>query len=100
MQVGPLIACHEARPRRVAEPRIDTGEEAAKPARHRRSIAVAVGAAPAAEALCPEGEITRGAARSERRLDREVRRAGVARGIGQLRSAKRKRGQFAGSAVI
>ena len=57
MQVGAHIARHEARRASVAEPRIDPGEEAAEPARHRRGIAVAVGVAPAAEPLCPESKI-------------------------------------------
>jgi hypothetical protein len=98
VEVGAQIAGDKTGAQGVAEACIDAGEEAAEPARQRRRIAVAVGAAPAAETERPEGEIAPCTVRAGRTLHRQ---AGVGGGrVGQLRPAERKRTHVPGNAGI
>ena len=99
IEIGAHIAGHEAGAPRVAEARIDTREEPAEPAPQRRGIAIAVGMAPAAETLRPEGEIARGTACAGRSLGR-VTSIGVVRRVGQCRTAEAERAKITGNAGI
>src|SRR6185295_18991643 len=81
IEIGAHIACHKAGAPRVAEARINAGEEAAEPALQRGGVAIAIGMAPAAETLRPEGQIARGTSCAGRGLHREAIR--IRRGIGE-----------------
>ena len=99
VEIGAHIAGHKAGAPSLAEARIDAGEEAAEPALQRGGVAVAVGMAPAAETLRPEGEIARGTSCAGRGLGC-VSGAGVVRRVGQCRTAEAERAKITGNAGI